>query len=94
VEHLCQYNKKYFGIKDYCTISAQLSKTFYMKLCSIHTIGTATSFKGLTYCTTPDTIPSKIITSMQQTAPDSACRSHALLNDTSFKSIGQTLPKL
>ena len=73
VEHLCQYNKKYLGIKDYDLTSAHLGKTFYTKLCSLHTVSTAYSIKGLNYCTILDTISSKIIASMQQTTPDSAC---------------------
>ena len=84
VEHLCQYNKKYLGIKDYDPTSAVLGKTFYTKLCSFHTVSTANSIKGLNYCTTLDTISSKIIASMQQTTPDSAFRCNALSNDTSF----------
>ena len=94
VEHLRQYNKKYLGIKDYDPISVQLGKTFYTKLCSLHTVGTANSIKGLNYCATLDTISSKILTSMQQTTPDSACQHNALPNDTSFMSIRQKLPKL
>ena len=39
-------------------------------------------------------LSSKIIASIQQTTPDSACRCNALSNDTSFMSIGQKLPKL
>ena len=74
-------------------ISVQLGKTFYTKLCSLHTVGTANSIKGL-YCTTPDTISSKIIDSMQQTTPDSACQRKALSNYTSFKSIRQIMSKL
>ena len=94
VEHLCQYNKKYLGIKDYDPTSAHLGKTFYTILCSLHTVDTANSIKGSNYCTTLDTISSKIIAPMQQTTPDSAWRRNALSNDTSFMSIGQKLPKL
>ena len=92
VEHLCQYNKKYLGIKDYDPTSAHLGKTFYTKLCSLDTVSTANSIKGLNYFTTQDTILSKIIASMQQTTPDSACRRNALSHDTSFMSNGQKLP--
>ena len=56
VEHLCQYNNKYLGTKDYNPISAQLGRTFYTKLCSLHMVGTANSIKGLNYCTTLDKI--------------------------------------
>ena len=72
VEHLCHYNKKYLGITDYDPTSAHLGKTFYTKLCSLHTVGTANLIKGLNYCTTLDTISSKIISSTQQTKSDSA----------------------
>jgi hypothetical protein len=91
VEHLRQYNKQYLGIPNFNPVSTQL-KTFYTNLCYLHTVGTATSIKGLNYCTIPDTIPSKIIVSVQQKAPDSAYR--CLSNDTSFKSIRPNMPKL